>query len=303
MRVLVTGAEGFVGRHLIRVLRDAGHEVTATARTQTEPHEGIPFTAIELGSPEPWRELVSGVRPQAVVHLAGLTGHPDPGELYRVNVVGTEALLKAIASVEGVRPNVLLTSTAAVYGDQALPLIDETAPTLPVSHYGLTKLAMEQVARLHAATLPIRVVRPFNVIGRGQHEAFLIPKVVAHFARRAPSIELGNLKPERDFIDVRDAVELLAGLAGIEPAAFDVVNLCSGVGTSVEQLVSLLSELTGHELAVTINPAFVRKNETWRIVGDNRKVLGLTGTRLRYALRETLSWMLNGDLSPARPNV
>jgi nucleoside-diphosphate-sugar epimerase len=292
MRVLVTGAEGFVGRHLIEVLRDGGHAVTATARTQTEPHEGIPFTAIELGRAEAWRDLVVRVRPDAVVHLAGLTGHPDPGELYRVNVVGTEVLLQAIASVEGVRPSVLLASTSAVYGDQTLPLIDETAPTLPVSHYGLTKLAMEQVARLHAATLPIRIVRPFNVIGRGQNEAFLIPKVVAHFVKRAPSIELGNLKPERDFIDVRDAVEVLATLTAIEPVAFDVVNLCSGVGTSVERIVTLLSELTGHELEVRVNPAFVRKNETWRIVGDNRKVLGLTGRPLRFTLRETLLWMV-----------
>lgn len=292
MHVLVTGAEGFIGRHLLELLRERGHDVTATSRVPTAPHAGVPFTPIELLEPEPWRALLHAARPDAIVHLAGLTSHADPGELYRVNVVGTETMLKAIAALEGSRPNVLLTSTAAVYGNQPSPVLDEQAPPRPVNHYGLTKLAMEQLGRSWADQLPIRVLRPFNVIGRGQSEAFLVPKVVRHFVQRAQTIELGNLKPERDFLDVRDFVAQVGRLAELAPTSFDVVNLCSGVGASVEQILELLEALTGHRLTVTVNPAFVRKNEVWRIIGDDRKLRALTGLRPRHSLRDTLAWML-----------
>jgi len=296
VKVLVTAGNSFIGMHLLAALRLAGHEVIATVRSDHEkvvPHD-VPIRVAPLNDPGSWVKVMREVRPDCVIHLAAvaLVTHADQAELYATNVIGTENVLKAIDEVGDLKPHLILASTAGVYGNQPTPLLHEALPMRPANHYALSKLAMEYLAQPYAERYPIRIIRPFNVVGPGQSDTFLVTKLVKHFAAHAAEIPLGNVKPERDYIDVRDFITVVARLVDLVPQSIDVVNICSGVGTSVEQVVEWLGELTGHHPRITVNPQFVRKNEVWRMVGDNRKVLDLVKYQLRYTVRDALVWMV-----------
>lgn len=295
MKILVTGGNSFIGMHLIAELRGK-HEVFTTLRSEHERvvPKDVPVFVAPLDDAKRWVAVMQQVKPDCVIHLAAvaLVTHEDQGELYKTNVIGTEYVLKAIGEVPDLRPHVILASTAGVYGNQAPPLLDESLPMRPANHYALSKLAMEYLAKQYADRYPIRIIRPFNVVGPGQSDTFLVPKLVKHFVMKAPEIQLGNLKPERDYIDVRDFVAVLGRLAEIVPPSIDVVNICSNIGTSVEQVVDWLADMTKHRPEIAVNPKFVRKNEVWRMVGDNRKVLGLVKYSLRYTVRDALEWMV-----------
>lgn len=296
MKILVTGGNSFIGVHLLTELKSQGHEVFGTIRSQHEkmPPVDVPIFVASLNEQAPWVDVMQKVRPDCVIHLAAvaLVTHEDQAELYKTNVIGTEYVLKAIGEAPELKPHVILASTAGVYGNQSRPLLDEALEPKPANHYALSKLAMEYLARQYADLYPIRIIRPFNVVGPGQSDTFLVPKLVKHFMMNADEIQLGNLKPERDYIDVRDFVAVLSRLTQIVPPSLDIVNICSGVGTSVAQVAEWLADMTGHHPTLTVSPKFVRKNEVWRMVGDNRKVLDLVKYQLRYSVREALEWMV-----------
>lgn len=302
MRVLVTGGNSFIGAHLLGELRRCEHEVFATVRHEASRPlpDDVPTYTAPLGDSAAWLAVMQSVRPDCIIHLAAvaLVTHTDQVELYATNVIGTDVVLKAIGEVPGLRPHLILASTAGVYGNQESALLNETLPPRPANHYALSKLAMEYLAWQFAERYPIRIIRPFNVVGPGQSDTFLVPKLVKHFVRRERVIQLGNTKPERDYVDVRDFVAVLARLVAFEPKKLDVVNICSGVGTSVDQLVDWLAALTHHRPEIAENPKFVRKNEVWRMVGENRKVLDLVEYQLRYTARDALEWMVK-DATPA----
>ena len=141
--------------------------------------------------------------------------------------------------------------------------------------------------------LPIVIARPFNYTGIGQDEKFLLPKIVSHFRRKAPVIELGNLDVSRDFSDVRSVVNAYLKLLESCPQG-ETFNVASGSIYSLLDIVQICTELTGHNIEVTVNPDFVRPNEIKKLGGDASKLTGSIGDWKKTELRETLSWMLFG---------
>jgi nucleoside-diphosphate-sugar epimerase len=290
-RILVTGANGFTGRHLCAHLRAQGYDVfelTEHAATG-EAHVQAELTdAAQVGN------AIAQTRPDRVVHLAAIAfpGHADAGAIYRVNVVGTLNLLQALVGQGAGAHGVLLPSTATVYAGDGTTALTEESPLRPASHYAASKLAMEHMARLFADRLPIVTVRPFNYTGPGQREPYLVPKIVRHAAQRARFIELGNIDSERDFLDVRAVTDAYARLLRAEAAFGQTFNLCSGVGTSVRGMIEKLEAITGHLMEVRVNPAFVRPNEPRRIVGSAQRLQGAIGPILDVPLARTLEDML-----------
>ena len=305
MNVLVTGGTGFIGSALVPELVAQGHRVAVLAHNASERLPSRPGAVVPphellvgaLDAPDQLKSAVESFQPDAVVHLAAiaLVTHHDQAALYRVNTIGTENLLKVlIASAKPGLP-VMLVSTAGVYGNQVEERLVETMVPMPANHYAASKLAMEHIARQYADQLAIRVVRPFNVIGVGQDKRFIVPKLVQHFARRAPTIELGNLKPERDYLDVDETARLMTTLLERPLQGFDVVNLCSGTGTSVEALLESMAAITGHQIQVTVSPAFVRRNEVFRMIGDVTKLERLVGRPVRTSLDAVTRSMLEHE--------
>ena len=295
-RTLVTGAAGFTGRYLAQALADRGHEVHGLVHShEAGPVAGFAQThAADLADPDSVKKIVADVRPDFVVHLAAIAfvAHGDIEQMYRTNIVGTRQLLEALAGASRVPSSVLLASSANIYGNAREGVLDETVPPAPANDYGVSKLAMEYVARLYAARLPITVVRPFNYTGRGQDPSFLLPKIVAHARERAPVIQLGNLDVARDFSDVRTVAAAYARLL-TEPAVIgETYNISSGQAVSLRSVVEMVSELSGHPLKVTVNPALVRANEVRSLCGSAAKLESVIGPLDTIPLRQTLSWML-----------
>jgi nucleoside-diphosphate-sugar epimerase len=275
LKILLTGAAGFTGLFFKSAAEAAGHQVLVLQADLTDKAAVV--------------EDVLQAGPDAVVHLAAISfvGHADDTAFYGVNVVGTMNLLAGLAALPVKPTKVLLASSANVYGNCDASPITEDQPAAPVNHYAMSKLAMEHMARTYLDRLPVVFSRPFNYTGPGQAPNFLIPKLVSHFARRAPAIELGNLHVEREFNDVRMLCDAyLALLAHGVPG--EVYNVCSGQPYTLQHVIELLSGITGHTMDVRVNPAFVRVNEVHRLCGSAKKLKECVRSVQHYELSDTL---------------
>ena len=285
-RVLVTGAAGFTGRYACQALREAGYDVFGWGRG-----EGAD---VDLTRREDVVAAVAAARPSRVLHLAAIAfvADDDVEAIYRVNVVGTRNLLLALAALPERPANVLLASSANVYGNATAGVLTEDTPLAPANDYAQSKLAMENEAKLYQGRLPIIIARPFNYTGVGQAGNFLIPKIVNHVRRRAPLIELGNLDVARDFSDVRNVVQLYRRLLEAPAALGQTFNVCTGQAWSLNDVLAMVREISGHDFEVRVNPAFVRQNEVKTLVGSRAKLDAVVGEVPEIALRDTLRWML-----------
>jgi nucleoside-diphosphate-sugar epimerase len=291
-RTLVTGANGFTGNWLTGNLLASGHAVTETVAGQGTP-ETPSRRWLDITSPEQCRRVIDEVRPDYIVHLAAISfiAHNDPLDFYRVNVLGTLNLLQACADVGHTPRKVLVASSANVYGNVSSDAIDESFPVAPVNHYAASKASMESLVRTWFDRLPLLIVRPFNYTGRGQTSNFLVPKIVEHFARREPEISLGNIDVARDFSDVRYVVRAYEALLD-SGAAGETVNVCTGQPYTLREILAMASEITGHELRIQVNPAFVRQTDVKMLAGSPLKLRKLVPEVEAIGFPETLQWML-----------
>lgn len=293
-RVLITGRYGFTGRYAAQELSAAGWDVWGLG-SGPAPADDARYVQGDLTDPASMERAVAAAAPDAVLHLAGIAfvAHGSAEDFYRVNLLGTRNLLEALAITGHGQKSVILSSSANIYGNSERSPIDEATPARPVNDYAISKLATEHLATLFGDRLPVSVARPFNYTGRGQDSHFLVPKIVSYFADRKPVIELGNTEIARDFSDVRDVVRAYRMLLDAAPTG-EIVNICSGVPTSLDQILKLCSEITGHEIEVTVNPEFVRAQEVQSLCGDPARLNSLVNMGDRIPFADTLAWMLQG---------
>ena len=287
MNLLISGAHGFTGQHLMDMAHAQGYAVHALQS--------------DLMQPDELRNEVAEVKPDFVVHLAGVSfvGHAEIDAFYRVNVLGSLHLLDALASLDTPPQKILMASSANVYGNCAESPITETQSPAPVNHYAASKLVMEHMARTRLDGLPVFFTRPFNYTGAGQSPDFLIPKLVQHFAARSAVVELGNMDVEREFNDVRFVCDAYLRLLQ-RAAPGETYNLCTGRTYSLREVLVMLTDLTGHPVEARVNPAFVRPHEISRLCGDSTKLRSCIGNVDRFGLRDTLDWMLQAQCNNPR---
>ena len=294
MNILLTGSDGFTGRHFADLARSMGHTVAPLLSDLTDKG------ALQ-------REVLALV-PDAVLHLAAVSfvAHSDDNAFYAVNVIGTMNLLAALAQLPRMPGNVLLASSANVYGNCEASPISETQPPLPVSHYAMSKLAMEQMSRTYGDRLPLVIARPFNYTGPGQALNFVIPKLVDHFARRAAAVSLGNLNVEREFNDVQMVCNAYLQLLQFGKAG-EVYNICSGRPYTLRHVIDILTLVSGHSIDVVVDPALVRSSEVHRLCGSPAKLRTLLKLDGPIAgdvpLEETLLRMLATATVPPAQNL
>ncbi len=309
MRVLVTGADGFVGGWLVRRLRRDGHEVIAAVQ-QDRP-------LLAAGAPPPWGmgvhtvpfELLDGASVRgivsigfdAVVHLAAIASGGDarrqPADAWQVNAVGTARLAEELGRRRDAGkedPVLLIASTAEVYGNGiGHRLRVETDVPAPCSPYAASKLAAENAAlEVHRRTgLRVVVARAFPHTGKGQDTRFVVPA----FARRlveakrtgATEVKVGNLDPVREFLHVSDVVEAYVDLlrCGVPGETY---NVAGGQAMSLRGLFERLAQIVGHAAVAVPDPDLVRPADIEHLVGDGSKLRALSAWRPRLELHETL---------------
>ncbi|MGY6552329.1 MAG: NAD-dependent epimerase/dehydratase family protein [Erythrobacter sp.] len=296
-RILVTGAGGFTGLHLLERLASDDHELHGLVHHAADtmpPHLDAVHVA-DLRDLPAISRVVNEVEPDYVVHLAAIAfvAHGDAGELYSSNILGTRNLLHALSGAAKRPQAVLLASSANVYGNRREGVLDESLAPEPANDYGVTKATCETLARLYSDRLPTVVVRPFNYTGVGQSERFIVPKIIAHAKARKPVIELGNIDVARDFSDVRAVVDSYARLLTAPQAIGGLFNVCSGEARSLAEILELAGRLSGHSMKVEVNPAFVRADEVKSLCGSRARLEAVIGPITMPSLEETLSWMLN----------
>lgn len=282
-RILLTGAAGFTGHHFTKAAQHAGYEVQPLSADLTDAKAVAAETA--------------AAAPDYVVHLAAISAitHTDEAAFYRVNLFGTQNLLKALAALPKLPKRVLLVSSSNVYGNVLVSPIDETTCPVPVNHYAISKLAMERLAGMFAERLALVMVRPFNYTGVGHDARFVIPKLIEHFNRRAVSVDLGNLAVEREFNDVRSVCDAYLRLLQLGQPG-QTYNVCSGRPVSLKTVIDALKRITGHDLQVNVNSDFVRANEVHRLCGNPAKLEACIGPLQHPPLEETLRWMLSASV-------
>jgi nucleoside-diphosphate-sugar epimerase len=290
-RLLITGIAGFTGKYISEYFSAHGYEVFGTVIGKSEAKNH--FTC-DLRDFESVKSLILEMEPTHVLHLAAISfvGESNASLVYDVNVIGTCNLLDALLLLEHKPKKVILAGSATVYGDQGCEVLDESMCPRPVNHYGCSKLVMEQMASTYTSRLSIIITRPFNYTGEGQESHFLIPKIVSHYREGKKQIELGNLHVEREFNDVDDVCAMYISLLESDSSG-EIVNLCSGRGIALLDVIGMMNEIAGYEIEVLVNPAFVRPNEIKRLVGCSVKLETLIGDIPLRPFRETLEMMYN----------
>jgi nucleoside-diphosphate-sugar epimerase len=277
---LVSGADGFTGRHFMRAASLRGFQVAALSSDITDRQAVA--------------DEIARIAPSRFLHLAGLSfvGHADPRGFYDVNLLGSLNVLDALAALPDSPEKVVLASSANVYGNCTKSAITEEEPASPANHYAISKLAMEHAARTYDGQLPVVIARAFNYTGPGQAASFVVPKLVDHFRRRCARIQLGNLSVKREFNDVRSVCDMYMGLLERGKGG-ETYNLCSGELFALRDLLESLTQITGHAIEVDQDPSLVRPNEVRQLCGSPQKLAKVLGPRPRPpSLQETLQWML-----------
>lgn len=290
-RVLVTGLQGFTGRHLALELECNGYEVWGLGDAQPTVPRSVQANLLDVDA---LRRAVLFAKPNYVIHLAGIAfvGHGQPKAFYDVHLIGTRNLLEALSPIAAELKCVLLASSANVYGNLQEGLLSEKNPANPANDYAVSKLAMEYMAKLWLPKIPIVLARPFNYTGLGQSDSFLIPKIVSHFTQKEKAIELGNMDVWREFNDVRDVVYAYRKLIEAAPIG-ETLNVCSSNLVSLKEALALATELTGHAIEPKVNTLFIRSNEVLKLGGDATQLKRFIPDWQPRRLRETLAWMLS----------
>jgi GDP-4-dehydro-6-deoxy-D-mannose reductase len=291
MKALVTGIHGFVGAYLKQHLLSLGYDVYGIDRYA---HDKDTFPA-DITDRDRLGSIIKDVQPDEIYHLAGIANvaHGDVSDYYTVHAIGTLNLYEAVQKA-GINPKILYVSTSNVYGivpEEKQP-ISESQPMLPANHYGASKAAGEMISYKYIADgLRIIIVRSFNHTGPGQTESFIIPKLIRAFAVKQPSVELGNTDTKRDFTDVRDVVKAYS-LVVQKAMPGDVYNVCSGKVHSIHDLISSLSDLTGHSIQIKHTDSLKRAVDPAIFYGDNHRLKKL-GWSLEIPMEQTIKDIIN----------
>jgi GDP-4-dehydro-6-deoxy-D-mannose reductase len=309
VKLLVTGAGGFVGGHLLELLRR--EEPNAQVHGVVSPHGSLPASTgrgarlveADLDDPAAAAAVVEQARPDAIVHLAGQSSVQqswlDPGGTLRTNVLGIVHLLDATRQA-GLRPAVLVVGSAEEYGllpEAGMP-IRETTPLRPASPYAVSKVAQGALALLYGPAGGLRVVltRTFHHTGPGRGEAFAESSFARQIAEiehglRPAVIEVGNLDAVRDFTDVRDVVRAYRLLLD-KGEAGQAYNVCSGRGRAIREVLEILLAASTAKVEVRVDPGRLRASDVPAQVGDPSRLRQATGWEPRIPLEQSLADLL-----------
>lgn len=312
-KVLVTGADGFIGSHLTEALVKAGHAVRALCQYNSFSSWGwldgsdcrgdIEVVLGDVRDPAQMNSICKGV--DTVYHLAALIAIPysyqAPSSYVDTNIQGTLNVLQA-ALHAGVGC-VVHTSTSEVYGTARVVPIREDHPLQAQSPYSATKIAADALAYSFYSSfkLPVITARPFNTYGPRQSARAVIPTVITQLLAGHKTIKLGALSPTRDFNYVLDTCQGFMALAVCDAAIGKAVNIGSGTEISIGDTVALISELIGVDVQIDCDEQRLRpvNSEVERLVCDNSLIKSLTEHMPRYGLREglaeTIDWMRHAD--------
>jgi NAD dependent epimerase/dehydratase len=302
MKALVTGADGFIGSHLVELLLTKGYHVRALALYNSFNNWGwleeiparpeLEIVTGDIRDPHFVKHIMEGM--DIVYHLAALIAIPysyhAPDSYVDTNIRGTLHICQAARELGGIR--VVHTSTSEVYGTAQFVPITEQHPKQPQSPYSASKIGADAMALsfFNAFSLPVTVARPFNTFGPRQSARAIIPTIISQVAGGRTDIDLGDLTPTRDFNYVKDTARGLLALGESNDTIGKEVNIATGTEISMAGLLNTILGLMNADARANTDTQRLRppKSEVFRLCGDNTLIQTLTGWQPRYTLREGL---------------
>ena len=313
-KILVTGADGFIGSHLVEELVRQGMEVRAFVfynsfnswgwldESPEELKTKIEIFSGDIRDPHGVEQAMQGCN--VVMHLASLIGIPysyhSPDSYVDTNIKGTLNILQAARKLE--LEKIVCTSTSEVYGTARYVPIDEGHPLQGQSPYSATKIAADQIAMSFYCTFgsPVALIRPFNTYGPRQSLRAVIPTIITQLATSKTTIKLGSLHPTRDFSFVKDIVNGFIAIAESDASIGEAINVGSGFEISIKELGETIGDLMGSKIKFNTEEIRLRpgKSEVERLLADNSKANQIINWVPKYAgkeglkrgLKETIDW-------------
>lgn len=322
MKVLVTGADGFIGSHLTEALLREGHQVRALAQYNSfnywgwlediEPNVNLEVVIGDVRDPNYCREICKDI--DIVFHLAALIAIPysyvAPDSYIETNVKGTLNICQAARDC-GIK-RLLVTSTSEVYGTAQYVPIDEKHPLQPQSPYSASKIGADAIAMsfYNAFELPLTIVRPFNTYGPRQSARAVIPTIITQIASGMKDIKLGDTTPTRDFNYVADTCRGFIELAKCDQAIGETINIGSNYEISIKDTLDMIKDIMHSDVLFITDEQRIRpeSSEVFRLWCDNSKIRALTGFEARYSIREglqkTVEWFTKPEnLAKYKPGL
>lgn len=304
-KVLVTGADGFIGSHLVEELQDSGHDIRAFVYynsfnswgwLDTFPRKRLKDIEIfsgDIRDPNGVRQAMKDI--DEVYHLAALIGIPfsyhSPDSYIDTNIKGTLNVLQGAKELGTKR--VLVTSTSEVYGTAKYVPIDEKHPMQGQSPYSATKIGADRMAEsfYKSFNLPMTIVRPFNTYGPRQSARAVIPTIITQLLAGKEEIKLGSLSPTRDFNYVKDTVYGFIEITKADKTIGEEINIATGKEISIGELAQELINQINPNAKIICNQERIRpeKSEVNRLLGSNEKIKRLSNWKEKYTLKEGLS--------------
>jgi nucleoside-diphosphate-sugar epimerase len=285
-KVLITGIGGFTGKYLSDYLQKKGYQVLGLSNSDDKKGN---IYQCDITNKNDVEIIFKEIKPNYIIHLAAISfvQHDDIKEIYNVNVMGTQNILDSCLKIGTDLKKIVLASSATVYGNNPKEVLSETMCPNPINHYGISKLAMEQIAKTYFYKLPILITRPFNYTAPGHGEQFVIPKIAKAFINKEKQIELGNLDVYREYNSIKFVCEVYANLLESETTS-EIVNIASGNSYSLKEIITKFEEKSGHKMEVKINPDFVRKDEIKILKGDVSKLASIINFDSSHSIDDTV---------------
>ena len=283
-KIWLIGADSFTGTHLLPCLKKGNYDV------DTEEVDITDVNQVE--------DRILQSQPDYIINLAAISFVPDGEDesIYAVNTFGPQNILSACLKLSKPPKNIILASSANIYGLQDKEQVNEDCKPNPVNHYGCSKWSMEQIAQTYSSDLNITITRPFNYTGAGQQSKFIVPKIVEHFKQKSPTLKLGNIDIWRDFSDVRWIAEVYTCLLATPANGIRNINLCSGRLIAIKEIITILQDVTGHEINIETDQGLMRQADIKRQCGDNKKLFELLpALSPPIAFEKTIQWMVDSQ--------
>ncbi len=296
--VLITGGEGFVGSHLIKLLQESLYKVVPTSYPLLVP-KGGKYIPLDILSLEMIEDVLKTCQPDVIVHLAAISSvsksFRDPPRTYSTNIVGTVNLLDTVKKLNK-KVKFIFVSTCEVYGGGEN--LSESANIILKNPYAVSKYSAELICHNYFIDgIDCVILRPFTHTGPGQSKDFVLPTIAVQIVeiekgKRPPLIELGNIKVKREFMNVKDIIRAYAlAVEKCEPG--NIYNISSNRGYTIEEALGIFGELSKKKFEVKTEPSKIRKVDIPTLIGNGDKFTKLTGWRHKIKFEKTIEDLLN----------
>ena len=280
-KIIIIGSTGFIGQYVTRLMR---------SRNDVNVYEGRNI-GIDLLDIKSIKKAIDTTKPDVIINLAAISDL-DRYPLTKIYESNAYCIVRIIELLQNInfQGRFINTSSSLVYGVPEKNPISEDFGLKPRHHYSSAKAMADTLFSILGNDLDVLSVRPFNCVGCGQQDRYVVPKLITHFKNKKKFIELGSIDNKRDFVDIRDVARMYELVCFSRPDVSNIINFCSGIGTSVREMVNDLMDISNHTIEIREDKSLIRSGDLYDSIGDVSIIKSL-GFSFDHSIKDTLIWL------------